>query len=135
MYLRYTSNSKVSVTVVVFFHKFQSQCCVFFHLQLKMAGKIYRFNNSRDVEDVQLMLLSCLSKYFCKCCEKYLCLEHSNIVCHDCYKRFAKPAIDDTDELLLKTFFGYIFYQCSCFCYLRTKNVILYVFIVLFNNF
>ena len=28
--------------------------------------------------------ISCLSKYFYKCCEKYLCFEYSNTVCNDC---------------------------------------------------
>ena len=41
--------------------------------------------------------MSHLSKYFCQCCEKCLCLEHSNIVCDDSYKCFARPAIEDSD--------------------------------------
>uniref|UniRef100_A0A0K8RIP3 Uncharacterized protein n=1 Tax=Ixodes ricinus TaxID=34613 RepID=A0A0K8RIP3_IXORI len=41
--------------------------------------------------------VSCLSKYFHKCCEKYLCLQQSTIVCNDCYKGCAKPTIEDSD--------------------------------------
>ena len=29
---------------------------------------------------------SCSSKYFGKCCGKYVCLEHSDTVCDDCHK-------------------------------------------------
>lgn len=38
-----------------------------------------------------------LSKYFCKCCEKYLCLEHSNIICDNCYNRFANQMTEESD--------------------------------------
>ena len=48
-----------------------------------MAEKKYQFNNARDAEERQQMLLELLIKIFCKCCEKYLCLEHSNSVCDD----------------------------------------------------
>ena len=48
-----------------------------------MAEKKYQFNNARDAEERQQMLLELLIKIFCKCCEKYLCPERSNIVCDD----------------------------------------------------
>ena len=37
------------------------------------------------------------SKYFGRCCENYLCLEHSDIVCDNWYRCFTKPNIEDSD--------------------------------------
>ena len=50
-----------------------------------------------DVNEEYTSKMSHLWKYLCKCYEKYLCLEHSNIVCDDCNKHFAKPAIKNSD--------------------------------------
>lgn len=38
-----------------------------------------------------------LSKYFCKNCKTFLCLEHSTIVCICCFNRLTNPNPDDSD--------------------------------------
>ena len=54
-------------------------------------------------------------------CEKYVCLEHGNIVCDDCYKCSAKPAAEESDYLMLKTFLV-VFSAISMFPLFEKKN-------------
>ena len=56
-YLKDIANYQVSVGVIGFFNVNFKISVVFFPLPLKMAGKMYWFNNPRDVEKLQQMLV------------------------------------------------------------------------------
>lgn len=81
------------------------------HLKLQSLQKPKEGNSSNDPDpDIQLVgnkrkrCSSCyaskttrLSKYYCKCCKTFLCLEHSTIICYSCYSSFTNPPTDDSD--------------------------------------